>query len=168
MTVGVKTDSSAVKVADEVWIATALLHRENPARQDFTVNEIVERAAKEAIQGALRPGVRVHALSHCVANRPPNPGRYRMLFATGKVTRRLFRDGDPYDLAREGAKVVPMREEIPSEYRYLLDWYFSEFGERKSRDGKDDPLLALRGSGKDLWAHEHADEYVRRLREGWE
>jgi hypothetical protein len=29
-----------------------------------------------------------------------------------------------------------------------------------------DPLLALRGSGKDLWSDEHADEYVRRLREG--
>jgi hypothetical protein len=27
------------------------------------------------------------------------------------------------------------------------------------------PLLALRGSGKELWADEHADEYVRRLRE---
>jgi hypothetical protein len=32
----------------------------------------------------------------------------------------------------------------------------------------DDPLLALRGSGKDLWADEHADEYVRRLRESWD
>ena len=31
----------------------------------------------------------------------------------------------------------------------------------------DDPLLALRGSGKHLWKDEHADEYVRRLREGW-
>ncbi len=30
---------------------------------------------------------------------------------------------------------------------------------------KDDPLLSLRGSGKALWADEHADEYVRRLRE---
>lgn len=29
---------------------------------------------------------------------------------------------------------------------------------------KWDPLLALRGSGKKLWADEHADEYVRRLR----
>jgi hypothetical protein len=26
----------------------------------------------------------------------------------------------------------------------------------------------LRGSGKELWADEHADVYVRRLREGWE
>jgi hypothetical protein len=32
----------------------------------------------------------------------------------------------------------------------------------------DDPLLRLIGSGKDLWADEHADEYVRRLREGWD
>jgi hypothetical protein len=32
----------------------------------------------------------------------------------------------------------------------------------------DDPLLALYGSGKDLWADEHGDEYVRRLREGWD
>ncbi|MGB0079070.1 MAG: hypothetical protein WBP87_16025 [Candidatus Sulfotelmatobacter sp.] len=30
---------------------------------------------------------------------------------------------------------------------------------------ENDPLLALRGSGKELWADEHADEYVRRL---WE
>jgi hypothetical protein len=33
---------------------------------------------------------------------------------------------------------------------------------------KNDPLLVLRGSGKELWAEEHADEYVRRLREGWD
>jgi hypothetical protein len=31
-----------------------------------------------------------------------------------------------------------------------------------------DPLLALYGSGKDLWAAEHADDYVRRLRGGWD
>jgi hypothetical protein len=30
---------------------------------------------------------------------------------------------------------------------------------------KNDPLLGLAGSGKDLWSTEHADEYVRRLRE---
>lgn len=31
-----------------------------------------------------------------------------------------------------------------------------------------DALLKLVGSGKNLWANEHADEYVRRLREYWE
>lgn len=29
----------------------------------------------------------------------------------------------------------------------------------------DDPLLKLAGSGKDLWSSEHADGYIRRLRE---
>jgi hypothetical protein len=33
---------------------------------------------------------------------------------------------------------------------------------------EDDPLLQLIVSGKSLWADEHADEYVRRLREGWD
>ena len=32
----------------------------------------------------------------------------------------------------------------------------------------DDPLLQLYGDGKDLWADKHADEYVRRIREGWD
>jgi len=37
-----------------------------------------------------------------------------------------------------------------------------------NEEPESDPLLALRGSGTKLWADEHADEYVRRLREGWE
>lgn len=31
-----------------------------------------------------------------------------------------------------------------------------------------DPILSLRGLGKELWANEDADAYVERLREGWE
>jgi len=31
-----------------------------------------------------------------------------------------------------------------------------------------DALLALVGSGKELWADEHADAYVYRLRESWD
>ena len=80
----------SLKVADEVWIATALLHRENPKREDFSVAEIVSRARRENTSGEIRPGVQVHAYLHCVANRPPKPGRYRILYATGKSTRRLF------------------------------------------------------------------------------
>ena len=33
---------------------------------------------------------------------------------------------------------------------------------------ESDPLLQLRGSGRQLWADEHADEYVSRLRADWE
>ena len=157
-----------VKVADEVWIGTALLHREHPERTDFTVNEIVDRAKREGLSKPFRKGVYVHAIQHCVANRAPNSGRYRMLVETAPGRRRLFRDGDNYDPAREGAKTVPAREDIPPEYTDLLDWYRDwNHGSVEERI-KNDPLLALRGSGKELWADEHADEYVRRLREGWE
>ncbi len=158
----------ATKVADEVWVATALLHRENPSRTDFTVAEIVERARKEAIHPELRPGVRVHALQHCVANRPPNPGRYRMLFATGKLTRRLFRKGDPYHPARDGAKITPARNEIPSEYLSLLNWYASQYSPAEGKTKDQHSILELRGLGKEIWNGVDPDEYVRQLREGWE
>jgi hypothetical protein len=157
-----------VKVADEVWIAVALLHREHPDQPDFSIEAIMQRATKEAGPQLLRPGVYVHAVQHCVANRPPNPGRYRILYESAPGRRRLFRDGDNYDPAREGAKKVPATEDIPSEYVRLLDWY-RDWNQGGVEDRiKNDPLLALRGSGKELWADEHADEYVRRLREGWE
>jgi hypothetical protein len=157
-----------VKVADEVWVVTALLHRQQPARTDFTIGEIMGRAERENIAGKLRPGVYAHVVQHCVANRSPNSGRYRMLFETAPGRRRLFRSGDVYDPAREGAKTVPERDEIPSQYAPLLDWYADWSRDNVEERIKNDPLLALYGDGKDLWADEHADEYVRRIREGWE
>jgi hypothetical protein len=157
-----------IKVADEVWIAAALLHREFPGRTDFAIDEIVDRAKREGLSKPFRKGVYVHAVQHCVANRAPNSGRYRMLVETATGRRRLFRMGDSYDPAREGAKTVPQPDEIPPKYASLLDWYRTwSRGNVKDRI-KNDPLLALRGSGKHIWADEHADEYIRRLREGWE
>jgi hypothetical protein len=156
------------KVADEVWIATALLHREHPKREDFSIEEIMQRATREAGKGPLRPGVYVHVIQHCVANRPPNPGRYRMLFETAPGRRRLFRKGDNHDPGREGAKTVPELEDTPSKYAPLLDWYRSWSEDSVEERIKNDPLLGLYGDGKDLWADEHADDYVRRIREGWE
>jgi hypothetical protein len=38
---------ASIKVADEVWIATAVLHRENPKRENFSVSEIVAKARRE-------------------------------------------------------------------------------------------------------------------------
>lgn len=158
---------NSLKVADEVWIATALLHRENPKREDFSVSEIVARARRENITSELRPGVQVHAYLHCVANLPPKPGRYRMLYATGKSTRRLFRQGDDFHPDRRAGKVTPSKESIPTRYQALLDWYRDKFvGKQKSK--KSDPILELRGLGKEIWAGEQADEYVSRLRGGWE
>lgn len=162
------TLKSKLKVADEVWIATALLHRERTEASDFSIEEIVERARKENLHGELRPGVYVHVVQHCVANRPPNPGRYRMLLETSPGRRRLYRLGDSYHPQREGGKITPESEDIPDGCDALLSWY-KDWSVRASKNAlENDPLLKAQGSGKHLWADEHADEYVRRLREGWE
>ena len=160
---------ASIRVADEVWIATALLHRQHPEQDDFTVGEIVRRAEAEQVtgRGRLRPGVQVHAYLHCVANKAPNPGRYRMLVETTKGRRRLFRPGDPCHPLRASGKDVPDAREIPSTYGGLLDWYRRKY---VGADGKGDvdPILSLRGMGKAIWAQEDADAYVSRLREGWQ
>jgi hypothetical protein len=162
----------SLKVADEVWIATLMLHQRHPERPDFAIEEIVEfaRSAKELrFIGPLRPGFYVHVVQHCVANRPPNPGRYRMLFETSAGRRRLFRHGDAYHFERAGGKILPNVEDLPENwFRGLIADYHNWSAAHAAQSVRGDPLLALRGSGKKLWADEHADAYVRRLREGWE
>lgn len=160
-------EKQETKVADEVWIIVALLHREHPDRPDFSLEEIVARARREQIAEPLRPGFYVHAVQHCVANRAPNPGRYRMLFETAPGRRRLYRPGDSYHAEREGSKIIPAKEALPVAYRGLLSWY-RDWADATSNSVHRDPLLELRDSGKALWANEDADSYVRRLREGWE
>ena len=162
------SNATKVKVADEVWIATALLHREHADQNDFSIDEIVERARREKLSRPLRPGVYVHVVQHCVANRPPNPGRYRMLFETAPGRRRLYRPGDAYYPDREGYKSVPERGDLPAGYSGLLTWYLDWCTAASSSALHSDPLLSLAGSGKELWARESADDYVRRLREGWQ
>jgi hypothetical protein len=112
-----------IKVADEVWIGTALLHLEQPDRESFSTAEIVDRVFEEGLHRPLRPGVQIHASQHCVANKRPNPGNYRMLYETSRGQRRLYRHMDEAHPYRKGGKIVPPRSDIPEEYRYLVDWY---------------------------------------------
>ena len=155
-----------VKVADEVWLAAATLHRQHPDRTDFSIEEIMSQAESTNVTGKpLRPGVKIHVYQHCVANKPPNPGRYRMLYETAPRRRRLFRAGDPCDPRRATGKDVPARDAVPTEHRDLIDWYHEEYS--GSNGQTEDPVLALRGLGKEIWAGEDADAYVRRQRADW-
>ena len=157
-----------ILVADEVWIATALLHLRNPDQRDFAVGEIVRQAEVEKMAGPgpLRPGVQIHAYLHCVANKPPNPGRYRMLTETSKGRRRLFRPGDPCHHLRTG-KNAPSKKDIPKKYRELLNWYHLDYTGGENTE-ETDPILSLRGMGKEIWDQEDADSYVSQLRAGWQ
>jgi hypothetical protein len=143
-----------------------LLHREHPERQEFTVSEILERLAAERFGASARPGATAYAYAHLVANRPPSPARYRMLFATGKNTRRLFRNGDESDPRRTG-KSVPDPAALPPAYRYLLDWYRQDYNAPRPGEWLRG-VFELIGAGRELFGEVRADEYVRQLREGWE
>jgi hypothetical protein len=96
---------------------------------------------------------------------PHYPAGYRILLETSYGRRRLYRPGDPHHPDRRG-RMVPERQNLPEPYIALLDWYESHYA-RQAAQKEPDPLLALRGSGRELWADEHADNYVKRLREGW-
>jgi hypothetical protein len=179
-----------ITCAAEVFIATALLHRENPIRKDFTIEEIVTRASSENLAGKLRSGVSVHASQHCCGNRPPNPANHRMLFATGRSTRRLLLPRDPVHPGRTG-KIFPDVSEVPEEYLLLLDWAKRRYEDganharsvhstkRQEQDSGSkqelatpedwlESLFELEGLGKEYWKDTDPDEFVRKLREGWE
>lgn len=86
----------------------------------------------------------------------------------GKTPGGCFAKSDDFHPERRGGKITPRKENIPSQYQTLLDWYQDKFvGKRKSLK-ESDPILELRGLGKEIWVGEDADEYVSRLRGGWE
>lgn len=155
--------TAALKVGDAVWVAVALLHQRNPKRTSFPVAEIVDEVKARGLTDREENSVYVHANQHCVANRPPNPAKLRMLVETADGERRLFCEGDRFDQHRDG-RVTPKGSALPEEYRSLLDWYSEWSAARKGSAKRFDALLALRGSGRELWADEHADEYIDNLR----
>ncbi len=62
-----------VKVADELFLIVALLHRENPHANSFTIAEILNRAVNEGL-GTSRTdqrSLRQHAYEQVAANVPP-------------------------------------------------------------------------------------------------
>ena len=112
-----------MKVADAIWLATALLHMEHPNATDFSIQEIVEKVMQENLVDGFKPGLQVHASKHCVANKSPNPGRYRMLFETARGRRRLFRMGDTFHPNRNGGRIKPDLSDFPRRYQGVLAWY---------------------------------------------
>ena len=156
-----------LKVADEVFLVVAILHKENPDQVDFSVQEILDKADLLLLSGKIRPGIQIHVRQHCVANKAPNPGNYRMLFETGKSRRRLILKSDPVHIQRSG-KIFPDLKDVAPEFIPLIEWAMHRYDSSDERESFYDKLLALVGSGKHIWADEHADEYVARLRSDWD
>lgn len=175
------TSETSFKLADRIWIAVAQLHRDAPAREGFSRAEIRAKLRNTGLMDLAVPlkpkSVTNHLGEHLVANLPASGSRYRMLFEIPPGILRLFRAGDSVDPSRLPRrpgkyvpKITPKQDEIPADYWPLLDWYESWSKETHATPApinwEDDPLIRLIGSGKHIWADEHADEYVENLR--WE
>jgi hypothetical protein len=164
--------ASELRLADRIWLAVAMLHQQHPYARAFTKLEIREQLEKSELGHGTNPAsVNAHLKQHLVANVPPSTGKYTMLFETKEHgTLRLYRPGDfinPQRQSGRGTKHMPKRDEVPSQYHDLLDWYEEWAGMRapaQPMNYDDDPLIRLIGSGKHIWADEHADEYVENLR----
>jgi hypothetical protein len=162
-----------ILVADRIWVAMALLHQQYPLRNDFKKAEILDKLEEEGLtDGVERGTLNAHLDQHCVANVRPSSGKYRMLFETSPGNLRLYRPGDlPHPermQKRKPSKSVPAEEKLPTKYKPLLSWYESWIGAAQlgamQVNYEDDPLIRLIGSGRHIWADEHADEYVENLR----
>lgn len=154
-------------LSDECWLALAMLHREAPGRPSFSAREILDRVRQEKAHPELRPGVQPHLYQHNVANVAPSSGRYRMFFRLEDGSLRLFRPGDPSHPDRRG-KMQPRRHQLPARFHFLLDWYERDYCGQGSLSEDMDPVLQMRGVGKEIWAGIDPDAYVRELRSGWE
>ena len=140
-----------MRLADEVWLGLALLHEENPERGSFSAGEILDRLEREAVTS--KPRRKRKSVSYRTFSKLPD-GTYRLYWST--------------DAARPGRKrrTMPERDEFPSKYRHLLDWYRQEYFARDTAPKEeDDPILGLVGLGKEIWAGTNADDmfanYVR-------
>jgi hypothetical protein len=166
-----KTEAVDLYLADRIWIAIALLHQQFPLRDGFAKDEIRQKLRETGLMSGLKPGsVAAHLKEHMVANVPPSSTKYRMLYETQDGKLRLFLHGDRVDPGRQSrrpSKQQPNRLEIPEQYWPLLDWYArwcESYVEPATIKFEDDLLIRLIGSGKHIWADEHADEYVENLR----
>jgi hypothetical protein len=129
-----------VKVADELFLVVALLHREHPDQRSFTLAEILERAKEEGL-GEERPdqkSLRLLAPSDYV-----HPDRHQ--------------------------KFYPELDDIPERYHEVVEWAKRRYEKTNETPTRWlEGLHQLKGMGKGIWKGVDADAYVRRLREGWE
>ena len=70
-------------------------------------------------------------------------------------------------LANDWIEVLMARIRITAEVWTVTALLHCEYVDEDD-GGSGDPILALRGMGKAIWAQEEADAYVERLRSGWQ
>lgn len=151
-------------IGDTIWVATALLEKENPKALGFSYETILKKVF--ALNRSLKPtSVHAHLNAHCVASKKANSATLRILTENPDGTLRLFRLGDPYHPTRKGGRTQPKRHSLPAEYHPLLRTE-DDREETLQFSVDKDPILALAGVGKEMWKSLGGGEaFLRALRE---
>jgi hypothetical protein len=160
------TASEKLTVADSVWIAVALLQRQYGSEASFSTEDIVQQVESLRLTDGISKSIWQHVNQHCVANRKAQPNRACMLTATGEGNRRLFHLGEKIHPDRVGGRRHPDWNKLPAQYADLQQWYESIWNQPHDRE-REDPLLALAGSGRGMWDGMDPEAFVASLRADW-
>ena len=152
---------------EQIFVAAALLHREHPGRAGFKGHEIL-RKVREIDRGERRDStINAHIYLHCVANKKPNSATHRILYRNADGTLRLYRPGDDCHPDRKQGKEAPEAAALPPKHRKLAQWYRSEYSAPPPTSEEEDPFMALRGLGKEVWRKLGGVAFIEALRADW-
>lgn len=143
------------KVHVVVWIASRLL---GAGGRTFTKQELL-RLIEDKF-GDTRPALSTHISSYCVASAKADPGAYRYLTVVGRGRYRVYRPGDPVHASKVSAPTHPEFQDIPEDYRYLLD---QERGAREPASQTErtmEPDETLRGGEPFFRTEEDVERFV--------
>ncbi|MCW4048847.1 MAG: hypothetical protein NWE89_03835 [Candidatus Bathyarchaeota archaeon] len=100
----------------EVWIVSKSLSQESESFSKVELTDLIKDLFNDK-----RSGVSTHISTYCVASTKKNPEAYRYLTKVGWGKYRVFKVGDEVHETKLEAPLSPDKDDIPSEYRYLLD-----------------------------------------------
>ncbi len=150
---------NSIKVADEVWIATAMLQKEDSEQccwdEEDIIGKIVEN--QEEYFNPEKLAIRYKAIinhirQHSVAYKSASPARLRMLSRcleepfNHKRNRVVYIDNDQHDWDEDRTgKMVPVLAEVPPEYHditeELLQWWIDQGGNPDAVHSADTPPI---------------------------
>ena len=114
-------------IATVVWIAIALLHKQNKHVIAFSNKEINEKINSLKFGSFNYDSVNSHISAHCVANMKKKGGIHRKLYKVERNRYRLYRLDDDCHPTRKDGPIEPPLLEIPKEFKDLIDWYRNEY-----------------------------------------
>jgi hypothetical protein len=120
ITIGLK---KPISTANAVWLATAMLHKENSQSDAFSAKEIFQKVKQLNLLSVSNSTINMHITSHCVASSKESPDRHRKLTRVRVGWYRLFKEGDSFHETRSTGQIAPLTGMLPLEFKDVIDWY---------------------------------------------